>query len=459
MGAAADLAGRGEMAEVAMARVTANQAVAGPNTAALLARRQKAVPRGVYNVAPLFVEDAKGSILRDADGRRVIDFAGGIGTVNVGHAHPKVVTAIAAQARRFTHTCFHVAMYEPYVALAERLNALVPGAWAKKTLFVNSGAEAVENAVKIARAATGRPAVVAFEHAFHGRTLLGMSLTGKVSPYKVGFGPFAPEIYRLPFPYCFRCPERKGGECCQAAPGYLDGRLAPLVAPDTVAAVVIEPVAGEGGFIPVPAEVLRALAGWCRDHGALLIADEVQTGFGRTGRMFAMEHAGVAADLTVMAKSIAGGLPLGAVTGRADVMDVPTVGGLGGTFGGNPVACAAALALLDVFEEEGLVARAARIGETVRKRFQAWQAQHPWIGDVRGLGAMQGMEIVEGLQSTAPDGGRAGAVQQAALARGLLLLTAGMHGNVLRTLMPLGIDDEVLEEGLEILGAALEAAG
>ena len=439
-----------------MAQEMTTRTMPGPNTVALLARRQQAVPRGVSNVAPLFVEEASGAVLRDADGRRLIDFAGGIGTMNVGHAHPKVVAAISAQARRFTHTCFQVAMYEPYVALAERLNSLVPGEGPKKTLFVNSGAEAVENAVKIARSATSRPAVIAFEHAFHGRTLLGLTLTGKVSPYKTGFGPFAPEIYHLPFPYCFRCPENKGRECCQAAPGSVDRQLAALVSSESVAAVVIEPVAGEGGFIPVPAEVLRSLSTWCRNHGVLLIADEVQTGFGRTGRMFAMEHSGVAPDMTATAKSLAGGLPLGAVTGRAEVMDAPQVGGLGGTFGGNPVACAAALAVLDVFEEEGLVARAARIGERVRARFLGWQARFPWIGDVRGLGAMQGMEIIEGLASTAPDGRRAAAVQQGALARGLLVLTAGMYGNVIRTLMPLVISDEDLEEGLEILGAALE---
>lgn len=438
-------------------QATANQATE-PNTAALLARRQAAVPRGVSTLAPLFVESASGSILRDAGGRRVIDFAGGIGAMNVGHSHPKVVAAIEAQARRFTHTCFQVAMYEPYVALAERLNALVPGPWPKKTLFVNSGAEAVENAVKIARAATGRPAVVAFEHAFHGRTLLALSLTGKVSPYKTGFGPFAPEVYRLPFPYCFRCPEHKGQECCQAAPGYFDERLAPVVALESVAAIIIEPVAGEGGFIPVPPEMLRALAAWCRRRGALLIADEVQTGFGRTGRMFAMEHAGVAADLTVMAKSLAAGLPLGAVTGRADVMDAPGAGGLGGTFGGNPVACAAALAVLDVFEEEGLLARASRIGEAVRGRFLAWQARVPWIGDVRGLGGMQGMEIVEGLDSSKPDAGRTRRVQEAALARGLLVLTAGMWANVIRTLTPLTIPEAVLMEGLAILECAVDAA-
>ncbi len=423
-------------------------------THALIERRKQAIPRGLSSAAQLFIAEASGAMLYDVDGRRLIDFAGGIGTLNVGHAHPHVVSAIAAQAARLTHTAFQAVMYEPYIALAERLNQLVPGSWPKKTLLVNSGAEAVENAVKIARAATKRPSIIAFEHAFHGRTLMGMSLTGKVHPYKVGFGPFAPEIYHLPFPYCYRCPHAKGGECCRASEDYMDAALAPLVAADAVAAIVIEPVAGEGGFIPVPPEVLRALVRWCERNGALLIVDEVQTGFGRTGRMFAIEHAGIAADLTVTAKSLAGGLPLGAVTGRADVMDVVPPGGLGTTFGGNPIACAAALAVLDVLQAERLVERAAQIGAIVAKRFRAWRARFPWIGDVRGLGAMQALEIVDPIDGR-PDGPRARRVQGEALDRGLLILTAGMQGNVLRTLMPLVIADDVLEAGLGILEESL----
>ncbi len=415
------------------------------------------MPRGVPITAPIFTATASGAELYDVEGRRFIDFVGGIGTMNVGHGHPAVVGAIEAQARRFTHTCFAAAMYEPYVALAERLNAIVPGPWPKKTLLLNSGAEAVENAVKIARAATGRPAVVAFEHAFHGRTLLGLTLTGKVHPYKARFGPFAPEVYRLPYPYCYRCPRRGSGPCCLSAPDVFSERLAGQVDERSIAAVVIEPVVGEGGFIPAPAEVLRTLASWCRDRGVLLIADEVQTGFGRTGRMFGMEHAAVAADLTVTAKSLGAGLPIAAVTGRTDVMDEPGPGGLGGTFGGNPVACAAALAVLAVFEKEGLVERAARIGEVVRARFVAVQQRFPWIGDVRGLGAMQALEIVED-GSKRPDPGRARRVQEAALARGLLVLTAGMWANVIRTLMPLTISDALLAEGLDVLESALEEA-
>lgn len=441
-----------------MAKESGIEIAASARTADLLRRREAAIPRGVGYLAPVFVERAEGGLLWDVDGRRIIDFAAGIGVMNVGHSHPRVVAAAEAQLRRLTHTCFHAAMYEPYVALAERLNSLVPGPWPKKTLFVNSGAEAVENAVKIARAATGRPAIVAFEHALHGRTLLGMTLTGRAHPYKTGFGPFAPEIYHVPFPYCYRCPQAKGPECCQASPEFLTTSLASQVAPQSVAAVIIEPVAGEGGCIPVPPEVLRGVAEWCREHGALLIADEVQTGFGRTGRMFAMEHAGVAADLTAMAKSLGGGLPIGAVTGRAEVMDAPHVGGLGSTFGGNPVACAAALAVLDVLESEGLVQRAARLGEILARRFLPWRSRYSWIGDVRGLGAFQGIELVVGLAGSEPDPARAAALQRDALARGLLMLTAGAWRNVIRILVPLAITEELLDEGLGILEQAVAAA-
>jgi 4-aminobutyrate aminotransferase/(S)-3-amino-2-methylpropionate transaminase len=424
-------------------------------TERMLARREAAVPRGVAVTHPVAAARASGARLTDVDGRTFIDFTGGIGTLNVGHAHAKVVAAVEAQVRRFTHTCFPVAAYEPYVALCERLNALVPGPGPKKTLLVNSGAEAVENAVKIARAHTGRPAVVAFEHSFHGRTLLGMTLTGKVHPYKAGFGPFAPEVYRAPYAYCFRCPRAGGAACCQGAPDWLSETLATQVAPRSVAAVVVEPVAGEGGFIPAPPEFLRGLAAWCRANGAMLVVDEIQTGFGRTGRMFAMEHAGIHADLTVMAKSLAGGLPLAAVTGRAEVMDAPEPGGLGSTYGGNPVACAAALAVLDVFEEERLVERGARIGALVAERFAAFKARFPFVGDARGLGAMRALEIVKPDGSA--DGDRAKAIVAEARRRGLLLLTAGMHGQVVRALMPLVTDDATLREGLDLFEAALAA--
>ncbi len=428
-------------------------------SSALIARRQAAVARGVAFSLPIVIREARGAVVYDVEGRRFIDFAGGIGVLNVGHTHPKVVAAIKAQAERLTHACFMVATYESYVELAERLNQLVPGAWPKKTVLFNSGAEAVENAVKIARAATGRPAVLVFEHAFHGRTIFGLTLTGKVNPYKVGFGPFASEVYRLPYPYCFRCPRHTGeGKCCQAEASNFLSQLATLVDPTALAAVVIEPVLGEGGFIPAPPEFLRMLVDWCREHGVIFIADEVQTGFGRTGTMFAMEHAGVAADLTVLAKSLGGGLPISAVTGRQEIMDAPAPGGLGGTFAGNPVACAAALAALDVFEEERLVERARMIGATVREHFLSWKATYPWIGDVRGVGAMQALEIVIPNQSKAPDQKRTSLVQKLALERGLLTLTAGTWGNVIRTLMPLTISDSELAEGLEILGSALKSA-
>ncbi len=431
---------------------------ASPETDRMLARREKAVPRGVAVSLPIAAAQATGARLTDVDGRRFIDFTGGIGTLNVGHAHPRVIAAVEAQVRKLTHTCFPVAMYEPYLALCERLNALVPGPGEKKTFLVNSGAEAVENAVKIARTATGRPGIVAFEHAFHGRTLLGMTLTGKVLPYKAGFGPFAPEVYHLPFPDCYRCPRKGGAACCQASPEWITDTLLTKVAPQSVAAVIIEPVAGEGGFLPAPPEFLRALRTWCTRNGSLLIMDEVQTGFGRTGKMFGMEHAGVHGDITTMAKSLAGGLPLAAVTGRAEVMDAPHPGGLGSTYGGNPICCAAALAVLDIFESERLVERGARIGAVVKERFQKFAERFPFIGDARGLGAMQALEIVSDPRSKAPDAARTKKVQEAALARGLLLLTAGMHGNVIRTLMPLVIEDAVLEEGLGILESALEAA-
>ncbi|HEX7125186.1 MAG TPA: 4-aminobutyrate--2-oxoglutarate transaminase [Thermodesulfobacteriota bacterium] len=439
-----------------MSTTTGPDTQASPQTARMLARREQAVARGVAVSLPIAAAHAAGARLTDVDGRTYIDFTGGIGTLNVGHAHPKVVAAVEAQVRRLTHTCFPVAAYEPYVALCERLNALVPGPGPKKTILLNSGAEAVENAVKIARAATGRPAVVAFEQSFHGRTLLGMTLTGKVHPYKAGFGPFAPEVYHLPHPY--RDPAAGAAASSQAWEDWFAEHLLAVVAPSSVAAVVVEPVAGEGGFLPVPPECLKALRAWCTRNGSVLVVDEVQTGFGRTGRMFGMEHAGIHADLTALAKSLAGGLPLAAVTGRADLMDAPPVGGLGSTYGGNPVACAAALAVLDVFESERLVERGARIGAVVAERFQRFAERFPFIGEARGVGAMQALEFVKDPRSRAPDAGRARAVQQAALARGLMILTAGMHANVLRTLMPLVIDDADLEAGLGILEAALDAA-
>jgi 4-aminobutyrate aminotransferase / (S)-3-amino-2-methylpropionate transaminase / 5-aminovalerate transaminase len=433
--------------------------IPGPNSRALLARRAKAVPRGVPAVTSIAVVHAEGAVLTDADGNRLIDFGGGIGVVNTGHRHPAVVEAVRAQLDRFAHVCFPVSTYEPYVELAERLNRLTPGTHEKRTFFVNSGAEAVENAVKVARFFTGRQAVICFEHGFHGRTNLAMALTSKVMPYKKGFGPFAPEVYRIPYPYCYRCAEGpSGGRCCMADAARLEQILASTVDPASVAAIIMELELGEGGFVPAPVEYVQALAAFARQHGMLFIADEIQTGFGRTGKLFASEHYGLVPDLIAMAKSLAGGLPLAAVTGRADVMEAPQIGGLGGTYGGNPLACAAALAVLDAMESERIPARAQRTGDRVKARFRQWADQFACIGDVRGLGAMVGMELVTDRESRAPDKALTARILAGALERGLVLLSAGTFGNIIRVLAPLTADDAIIDEGLDVMGAALEAA-
>ena len=434
--------------------------IPGPASRALLARRAAAVPRGVPAVTPVAIVHAEGAVLTDADGNRLIDFAGGIGVVNTGHRHQGVVNAVRDQLERYTHVCFPVSTYEPYVELAERLNRLTPGGHEKRTFFVNSGAEAVENAVKVARAFTGRPAVVCFEHGFHGRTNLALALTSKVAPYKQGFGPFAPEIYRIPFPYCYRCGTGRTaeGRCCMADAEYFARVFAATVDPASVAAIVMELELGEGGFIPAPVEYVQALAAFARDHGILFMADEIQTGFGRTGRLFACEHYGLVPDLITTAKSLAGGLPLAAVTGRAEVMEAAQVGGLGGTYGGNPLACAAALAVLDAMEVERLPERAQHIGDHLRRRFCDWAALWPCVGDVRGLGAMVGMELVTDRSTRRPDKALTGRLLAAGLRRGVVLLSAGTYGNVIRVLAPLTIEDAVLEEGLDAMEAALEDA-
>lgn len=437
--------------------------IPGPKSQALTARRARAVPRGVPSTTPLAVVSAEGSLLTDADGNRLIDFGGGIGVMNVGHGNATVLAAVREQLERFTHVCFPVSSYEPYVALAERLNALTPGSHEKRTFFVNSGAEAVENAIKAARHFTKRQAIVCFEHAFHGRTYLGMALTSKVMPYKSGFGPFPPEVYRIPFPYCYRCPEGQrgggaGGQCCMASRDFLEQHFAAIVDPDSVAAIIIELELGEGGFVPVPKDYMAALAEFARAHSILLIADEIQTGFGRTGKLFACEHYGLVPDLMTTAKSLAGGLPLAAVTGRADVLDSAQVGGLGGTYGGNPLACAAALAVLDVIEREQLPQRAARLGERLSARFRAWQAKHDCIGDVRGLGAMVAIELVKDRTSKAPAKELTGKLQAEALKRGVVLLSAGTLGNVIRVLVPLTVEDAIVDEGLDVMEEALAAA-
>jgi 4-aminobutyrate aminotransferase/(S)-3-amino-2-methylpropionate transaminase len=407
---------------------------------------------------------ADGAVLTDADGNRLIDFGGGIGVVNTGHRHPGVVQAVRKQLDQFAHVCFPVSTYEPYVELAERLNRVTPGSHEKRTFFVNSGAEAVENAVKVARFFTGRQAVICFEHGFHGRTNLAMALTSKVMPYKKGFGPFAPEVYRIPFPYCYRCGEAgkrgsgEAGKCCMANRQGLEQIFASTVDPESVAAIIMELELGEGGFVPAPREYVDELAAFARDHGILFIADEIQTGFGRTGKLFASEHYGLVPDIIVTAKSLAGGLPLAAITGRAEVLDAPHVGGLGGTYGGNPLACAAALAVLDAMEAERIPARAQRTGDRIKARFREWADQYPCIGDVRGLGAMVAMELVTDRQTRTPDKAVTTRVLAGALARGLVLLSAGTFGNVIRVLAPLTADDAVIDEGLAVFGAALEAA-
>ena len=427
-------------------------ALPGPRSAALAARRAQAVPRGVGHSAPIYADTARGALVTDVDGNVLIDFAGGIGTLNVGHANPEVVRAAADQLGRFTHTCFSVAPYEGYVALCEKLNAIAPGRGPKKTLLANSGAEALENAVKIARHATGREAVVVFEHAFHGRTLLAMTMTSKVRPYKFGFGPFAPEVYRLPFPYAYR------GYEPGSAGAMLQEFFLTQVAAEKVACVVIELVLGEGGFVVAPPEFVDALARACREHGILLVVDEVQTGFGRTGKTFACEHYGVEPDLVTLAKSLAGGLPLSAVTGRAEVMDSAQVGGLGGTYAGNPVSCAAALAAIAFMEKHRLAERAGAIGRAVETRFRGFLERFPFVGDARGLGAMRALELVKDRGTKEPDKERTDRVIRKAYESGLLLVGAGTHGNVIRTLMPLVVTDEELAEGLDVLEHALETA-
>ncbi len=435
-------------------------AVPGPASDALMARRARAVPRGVPSVTPLAVIQADGAVLTDADGNRLIDFAGGIGVVNVGHRNPRVVAAVRAQLDHFAHVCFPVVSYEPYIALAERLNAVTPGTHDKRTVLVNSGAEAIENAVKIARAHTGRQAVVCFEHAFHGRTNLAMAMTSKVRPYKTGFGPFAPEIYRLPYPYCYRCSAGRtaDGSCCLASPERFAQLFAAIVDPAAVAAIVIELELGEGGFVPAPPEYVRALSAFAQANGIVLVADEIQTGFGRTGAMFACEHYELVPDMIVTAKSLAGGLPLAAVTGRAEIMESPVAGGLGGTYGGNPLACAAALAVLDVMAEDMVVERAAALGARIKRRFCSWADTDAGIGDVRGLGAMVAMEFVQDRTTKAPDNARVSRIVTAALSRGLILLSAGTYGNVIRVLVPLTAPDAVVDEGLDVMAEALSAS-
>jgi 4-aminobutyrate aminotransferase len=414
--------------------------------AELVARRLAATPRGIAVAAPIAVARARNAEVWDVEGRRYIDFAGGIAVVNTGHLHPKVAAAVAAQLERYAHVCWQVTSYEPYVALAERLNALAPARAPRKTAFFSTGAEAVENAVKIARAATGRPGVIAFGGAFHGRTLLTLALTGKVAPYKVGFGPLPGGVYHAPFPAALH------GVGAQESLAAIERIFRTELEAERFAAIVVEPVQGEGGFYVAPPGFLAELRRLCDRHGILLVADEVQTGFGRTGRLFALDGSGVEADLVVTAKSLAGGLPLSAVTGHAPVMDAPAPGGLGGTYAGNPLALAAALAVLEVMEEERLPERGARLGAELAARLEALRARVPAIAEVRAAGAMVAVELMRG---GAPDADAARRAQARALEAGLLLLLCGVHGNVIRFLFPLTIEDAVFAEGVAILEDAL----
>lgn len=421
-------------------------AIPGPESQRLHARKSAAVPRGVGTTLPVYVVAAGGGVVVDADGNSLIDFGSGIAVTTVGNSAPAVVEAVSEQVAAFTHTCFMVTPYESYVRVAEALNEITPGDHDKRTVLFNSGAEAVENAVKIARSHTGRQAVAVFDHAYHGRTNLTMAMTAKSMPYKSGFGPFSPEVYRAPMSVPFRDSGVDGPAAARRAIELLDKQIGA----DNLAAVVIEPIQGEGGFIVPAPGFLAALADWCRSVGVVFIADEVQTGFARTGAMFACEHEGVVPDLLVTAKGIAGGLPLSAVTGRAEIMDSAHVGGLGGTYGGNPLACAAALAVIDTIKRDGLLARAREIGAIMTQRLTALQERDPRVGDVRGRGAMIAVELVK-PGTTEPDAELTARIAKAAHAKGLIVLTCGTFGNVLRFLPPLAMPDHLLTEGLDIL--------
>ncbi|HWC71235.1 MAG TPA: 4-aminobutyrate--2-oxoglutarate transaminase [Actinomycetota bacterium] len=432
--------------------------IPGPRSKEWFARRGEAVPSGVANIHPIVTARASGSIVEDVDGNRLIDLATGIAVLNVGHSAPEVVEAIARQAELDTHTCFHVTASEPYIELAERLNDLTPGDHAKKTMFANSGAEAVENAVKVARYHTGRQAIVTFDHAFHGRTLLAMSLTAKVMPYKQGMGPFAPEIYRLPFAYPYRWlgdPERVTEE----ALAYATDEMHKHIGEENIAAVIMEPIQGEGGFVVPSPGFVRGIAEFCTAHDIVFIADEIQSGMGRAGRWYAVEDEDVVPDLVTTAKSLGGGMPISAVTGRAEIMDSVHPGGLGGTYGGNPVAAAASLAVIAKIEREDLLTRSREIGAAIMDRFESFASRHEAVGDVRGRGAMCAIELVADRGSKEPLGADAmNAIARGCLEHGVLVLTAGTYGNVVRLLPPITIEEDLLDEGLDVLDEAIGAA-
>jgi 4-aminobutyrate aminotransferase / (S)-3-amino-2-methylpropionate transaminase / 5-aminovalerate transaminase len=438
-----------------MPTIQLRTAIPGPKSQELMRRREAAVPRGVYHATPVFAERAEGAVLEDVDGNRFLDFAGGIGVLNVGHRAPRVVAALRQQIDAFLHTCFSVSPYAKYVELAEKLNALTPGNFPKKTILVNSGAEAIENAVKIARAYTKKQAIICFEDAFHGRTMMAMSLTSKTHPYKAGFEPFATEIYRIPYAYCYRCSYSLTFPSCNVfCAHHLEDTFKRVVASESVAAIVVEPVLGEGGFVAPPREFYQVIQQICRKHGILFIADEVQTGFGRTGSMFACEHYGIVPDLLISAKSVAAGLPLAGVTGRAEIMDAPGVGGLGGTYGGNPLSCAAALASIETMEKENLSARAMKLGDVFESRAHEWKKKWPLIGEARGLGAMRALELVKSPATREPAKEETEQVLKFCRDKGLIVLSAGSYGNVIRLLVPLVITDDQFNEGLNILESA-----
>jgi 4-aminobutyrate aminotransferase / (S)-3-amino-2-methylpropionate transaminase / 5-aminovalerate transaminase len=425
-------------------------AIPGPRSQEIIERKERVIAGPLSLVHPIVVAEGRGATLTDIDGNTFIDFTGGVGCLNVGHSHPRLVEAAQEQLAHFGHTDFTIVPYEVYVELAERMIELAPISGPAKAAFFNAGTEAVENSIKFARSYTKRPAVIVFEGAFHGRTMLAMTMTSKTHPYKAGLGPFAPEVYRVPYPHSYRGPDTA------TALAALERAFLTQVAPESVAAIVIEPVLGEGGFVVAPPEFIQGIRNICDEHGIVFVVDEVQTGYGRTGRMWAIQHYDVEPDLMVVAKSIAGGLPLSGVIGKAEIMDAPADSAIGGTYVGNPVAQAAALAVLDVFNEENLVERAGEIGETIRSRMEAWQERWDKIGDVRGLGAMLAIELVLDRETKEPDADRASAVVEEAAQNGLLLIKSGVYGNCIRVLTPLVVTDAELDEALGVWEQALE---
>jgi 4-aminobutyrate aminotransferase / (S)-3-amino-2-methylpropionate transaminase / 5-aminovalerate transaminase len=440
-----------------MAVIRKKTEIPGPRAAAILNRKDAAVPRGVAHATRVVVASARGAVVEDVDGNRLIDFTAGIGTVNVGHSNPSVIAAIGEQVDRLIHMCFAVAPYEAYISLAERLARLTPGDFPKKTMFANSGAEAVENAVKIARHATKRSAILCFEDAFHGRTLTALALTSKVQPYKSGMGPFDNTIFRVPYAYCYRCAYHlKYPDCAVACVDAIEAYFTRHVEPQSIAAVIVEPVLGEGGFVVPPREFLTKLGALCRRYGILTIADEIQTGIGRTGKMFACEHYDFVPDILLTAKSLAGGVPLSAVVGRADIMDSPGPGGLGGTFGGNPLALAAADAVLNLLEKDDLLMRAEAIGRRIEMRAKTWSSRFPLVGNIRRLGAMVGLELVRDRETREPAKKETSNIVAMAASEGVILIPAGTYGNVIRFLPPLVISDAELDEGLDVVERCVE---